>query len=74
MPAAIFRFLLGKCKIATRLFGSPVTTFHLGLGIGVIGTFFTYISLLIWDPFPYSIHPFWLLLNQEIGLIVHALC
>jgi hypothetical protein len=48
----------------------PVTTFHLGLGIGVIGPIF-YISLLIWDPIPYFTHPFWLLLNQEIGLIVH---
>lgn len=43
-----------------------VVTFHLGLGIGVIGPAF-YISLVIWDP----IHPFGLLLNREIGLIVH---
>lgn len=44
-----------------------VVTFHLGLGIGVIGPAF-YISLVIWDP----IHPFGLLLNREIGLIVHS--
>ena len=43
-----------------------VVTFHLGLGIGVIGPAF-YISLVIWDP----IHLFGLLLNREIGLIVH---
>ena len=45
-----------------------VITFHLGLGIGVsvIGPAF-YISLVIWDP----IHLFGLLLNREIGLIVH---
>ena len=43
-----------------------VVTFHLGLGIGVIGPAF-YISLVIWDP----IYPFGLLLNREIGLIVH---
>jgi hypothetical protein len=43
-----------------------VVTFHLGLGIGVIGHAF-YISLVIWDP----IHLFGLLLNREIGLIVH---
>lgn len=43
-----------------------VLTFHLGLGIGVIGLAF-YTSLLIWDP----IHLFELLLNREIGLIVH---
>lgn len=46
-------------------YGSLVT-FHLGLGIGVIGPAF-YISLVIWDP----IHLFGLLLNREIGLIVH---
>ena len=39
---------------------------YLGLGIDVIGLAF-YISLLIWDP----IHLFGLLLNREIGLIVH---
>ena len=43
-----------------------VVTFYLGLGIGVIGPAF-YISLVIWDP----IHLFGLLLNREIGLIVH---
>lgn len=43
-----------------------VLTFHLGLGIGVIGPVF-YIPLVIWDP----IHLFGLLLNREIGLIVH---
>jgi hypothetical protein len=43
-----------------------VVTFHLGLGIGVIGPAF-YTSLVIWDP----IHLFELLLNREIGLIVH---
>ena len=43
-----------------------VVTFHLGLGIGVIGPAF-YISLVIWDP----IHLFGLLLNREIGLIVY---
>jgi len=44
-----------------------VVTLHLGLGIGVvIGPTF-YISLVIWDP----IHLFGLLLNREIGLIVH---
>ena len=43
-----------------------IVTFHLGLGIGVIGPAF-YISLVIWDP----IHLFGLLLNREIGLIVH---
>lgn len=42
-----------------------VVTFHLGLGI-VIGPAF-YISLVIWGP----IHLFGLLLNREIGLIVH---
>ena len=42
-----------------------VLTFHLGLGIGVIGPVF-YISLVIWDP----IHLFGLLLNREMGLIV----
>lgn len=47
-------------------YGSLVVTFHLGLGIGVIGPVF-YISLVIWDP----IHLFGLLLNREIGLIVH---
>lgn len=41
-----------------------VVTFHLGLGIGVIGPAF-YISLVIWDP----IHLFGFLLNREIGLI-----
>ena len=39
---------------------------YLGLGIDVIGLAF-YISFLIWDP----IHLFGLLLNREIGLIVH---
>lgn len=43
-----------------------VVTFHLGLGIGVIRPAF-YTSLVIWDP----IHLFELLLNREIGLIVH---
>lgn len=43
-----------------------VVTFHLGLGIGVIRSAF-YTSLVIWDP----IHLFELLLNLEIGLIVH---
>ena len=43
-----------------------VVPFHLGLGIGEIGSAF-YISLVIWDP----IHLFRLLLNLEIGLIVH---
>lgn len=46
-------------------YGSLVT-FDLGLGIGVIGPAF-YISLVICDP----IHLFGLLLNREIGLIVH---
>lgn len=48
-----------------------VVTFHLGLGIGVIGPafyIFTYISRYFG---PYSIHFFGLLLNREIGLIVH---
>jgi len=45
-----------------------IPTFHLGLGIDVIGLAF-YISFLIWDP----IHLFGLLLNREIGLIVHLL-
>lgn len=43
-----------------------VVPFHLGLGIGVIGPAFS-ISLVIWD----LIHLFGLLLNREIGLIVH---
>ena len=43
-----------------------VVTFHLGLGIGIIGLAF-YISLVIWDP----IHLFGLLLNRGIGLIVY---
>ena len=43
-----------------------VVTFHLELGIGVIRPAF-YASLVIWDP----IHLFELLLNREIGLIVH---
>lgn len=45
-----------------------VVTFHLGLGIGVIGPAF-YISLVIWEP----IHLFELLLilNREIGWIVY---
>ena len=43
-----------------------VVTFHLGLGIGVIRPAF-YIPLVIWDP----IHLFGLLLNREIGWIVH---
>jgi hypothetical protein len=47
-------------------YGSLRLTFLLGLGIGVIGPAF-YISLVIWDP----IHLFGLLLNREIGLIVH---
>jgi hypothetical protein len=42
-----------------------VVTFHLGLGIGVIGPAF-YISLVI-----YPIYLFGLLLNREIGLIVY---
>ena len=45
-----------------------VVTFHLGLGIGVIGPAF-YISLVIWDP----IHLFGLLLNREIGLYIFHL-
>ena len=48
-----------------------VVTFHLGLGIGVIGPafyIFTYISRYLG---PYSIHFFGLLLNREIGLIAH---
>lgn len=46
-----------------------VVTFHLGLGIGVIGpAFYIYIS-----PGPYSIHLFGLLLNREMGWIVHFL-
>lgn len=49
-----------------------VVTFHLGLGIGVIGPAF-YISLVIWDGTLFtSPHLFWLLLNREIGLIVHS--
>ena len=47
----------------------PGATFHLGLGIGVIGpVFYIYISPYLG---PYSPHLFWLLLNREIGLIVH---
>lgn len=46
-----------------------VVTFHLGLGIGVIGpVFYIYISPYLG---PYSIHLFGLLLNREMGLIVH---
>lgn len=46
-----------------------VLTFHLGLGIGVIGPVF-YIDI---SPYlgPYSIHLFGLLLNRDMGLIVH---
>ena len=45
-----------------------VVTFHLGL-IGAIGLVF-YIDI---SPYlgPYSIHLFGLLLNREMGLIVH---
>jgi len=44
-----------------------VVIFHLGLGIGVIGPAFDTPLLICWDP----IHLFELLLNREIGLIVH---
>lgn len=45
-----------------------VVTFHLGLGIGVIGpAFYIYISPCLG---PYSIHLFGRLLNREMGLIV----
>ncbi|TYJ27394.1 hypothetical protein E1A91_A07G184300v1, partial [Gossypium mustelinum] len=40
-----------------------VVTFHLGLGMGVIGPSF-YISLVIWDPI--HLFSFFLLLNREI--------
>ena len=45
-----------------------VVTFYLGLGIGVIGPAFD-ISILFL--FGYHMHLFGLLLNREIGLIVH---
>lgn len=45
-----------------------VVTFHLGLGIGVIGPAF-YISIL--SLFGYHMNFFGLRLNREIGLIVH---
>ena len=57
----------GHLSVSTMFtYGSLRLTFLLGLGIGVIGPAF-YISLVIWDP----IHLFGLLLNREIGLIVH---
>lgn len=42
-----------------------VVTFYLGLGIGVIRPAFA-ISIVIWVPYSFG-----LLLNREIGLIVH---
>ena len=47
-----------------------VVTFHLGLGMGVIGPSF-YISLVIWDPI--HLFSFFLLLNREIPSLTHAL-
>lgn len=48
-----------------------VVTFHLELGIGTIGpVFYIYISPYFYLG-PYSIHLFGLLLNREMGLIVH---
>lgn len=44
-----------------------VVTFYLGLGIGVIGPAFD-ISIVIWVPHFFGLP---LILNREIGLIVH---
>lgn len=44
-----------------------VVTFYLGLGIGVIGPAFD-ISIVIWVPHFFGLL---LILNREIGLIVH---
>ena len=51
------------CKLCLHM-DPYVVTFHLGLGMGVIGPSF-YISLVIWDPI--HLFSFFLLLNREIN-------